>query len=64
MVGWFAPPAPRKPRAAGPHDRIVFAANPAGELVRGGWLPEPGQVAPAVGELPAPVGDATRRRLR
>ncbi|WP_200210529.1 SDR family NAD(P)-dependent oxidoreductase [Micromonospora coerulea] len=51
-------------RPVAPHDGIVFAPNPAGEAVRGGWLPELSQVVRAVGGAGATVGSALRRRLR
>ncbi|GAA4566824.1 SDR family oxidoreductase [Micromonospora coerulea] len=51
-------------RPVAPYDGIVFAPNPAGEAVRGGWLPELSQVVRAVGGAGATVGSALRRRLR
>ncbi|MCM0676704.1 SDR family NAD(P)-dependent oxidoreductase [Micromonospora phytophila] len=51
-------------RPVAPHDGVVFTPNPAGEAVRGGWLPDLGQLVRAVGELPGSVGTAVRRRLR
>ncbi|MEU4773223.1 SDR family NAD(P)-dependent oxidoreductase [Micromonospora sp. NPDC023644] len=52
-------------RPVAPHDGVVFAPDPtAAASVRGGWLPDLGRVARAVGELPGPVAAALRRRLR
>ncbi|MEH1098942.1 SDR family NAD(P)-dependent oxidoreductase [Micromonospora sp. CPCC 205561] len=51
-------------RAVAPHDGVVFAPDPASTAVRGGWVPDLGRVARAVGELPGPVVAAVRRRLR
>ncbi|MEW2443244.1 SDR family NAD(P)-dependent oxidoreductase [Micromonospora marina] len=47
----------------GPHEGTVFTPNPAGEAVRGGWLPDPAQVVRAVGGRAATVASAVRRRL-
>ncbi|TWJ22784.1 short-subunit dehydrogenase [Micromonospora endolithica] len=51
-------------RPVAPHEGTVFTPNPAGESVRGGWLPDLAQLARGVGELPASIGGAVRRRLR
>ncbi|MGS2618157.1 SDR family NAD(P)-dependent oxidoreductase [Micromonospora sp. LZ34] len=50
-------------RRTPPHDGVVFAPDPSGAAVRGGWLPDLGQLARAVGGLPGAVGSALRRRL-
>jgi short-subunit dehydrogenase len=50
-------------RPVAPHDGIVFTPNPAGESVRGGWLPDLSQVVRSVGGMGATVGSAVRRRL-
>ncbi|MGQ5264299.1 SDR family NAD(P)-dependent oxidoreductase [Micromonospora sp. ZYX-F-536] len=42
------------------HDGTVFAPNPAGEAVRGGYLPDLRQLARS---LPGPAGAVLRRRL-
>ncbi|MET8193616.1 SDR family NAD(P)-dependent oxidoreductase, partial [Micromonospora sp. NPDC005222] len=51
----------RQPVAA--HQGIVFTPNPAGESVRGGWVPDVSQVVRAVGGRAATVASAVRRRL-
>ncbi|MFI7205864.1 SDR family NAD(P)-dependent oxidoreductase [Micromonospora aurantiaca (nom. illeg.)] len=51
----------RQPVAA--HQGIVFTPNPAGEAVRGGWVPDASQVVRAVGGRAATVASAVRRRL-
>ncbi|MGK5522176.1 SDR family NAD(P)-dependent oxidoreductase [Micromonospora sp. URMC 107] len=52
-------------RPVASHDGVVFAPDPTtAASVRGGWLPDLGRVARAVGELPGPVAAALRRRLR
>ncbi|MCW3814967.1 SDR family NAD(P)-dependent oxidoreductase [Micromonospora sp. DR5-3] len=48
----------------GPHEGIVFAPNPTGEAVRGGWLPDLPQVIRALGTATAAAGSAVRRRRR
>ena len=47
-----------------PHDGIVFTPNPAGEAVRGGWLPDLSRVVRSVGGATSTVGSAVLRRLR
>ncbi|WP_433318123.1 SDR family NAD(P)-dependent oxidoreductase [Micromonospora chersina] len=51
-------------RPVAPHPGIVFAPNPAGEAVRGGWLPEVSRVVRSVGGVTAAAGSALLRRLR
>ncbi|MCI4065273.1 SDR family NAD(P)-dependent oxidoreductase [Micromonospora sp. R77] len=51
-------------RAVAPTDGAVFAPNPAGEAVRGGWLPDLSQVVRSVGGATSTVGAAVLRRLR
>ncbi|MFI7210113.1 SDR family NAD(P)-dependent oxidoreductase [Micromonospora maritima] len=51
-------------RPVPPTDGVVFAPNPAGEAVRGGWLPDVSRVVRSVGDATAAVGSAVRRRLR
>ncbi|MEH0937040.1 SDR family NAD(P)-dependent oxidoreductase [Micromonospora psammae] len=51
-------------RPVAPHDGVVFRPNPAGEAVRGGWLPDLPRLARAVGGQAASVGGAVLRRLR
>ncbi|MGN9813146.1 SDR family NAD(P)-dependent oxidoreductase [Micromonospora sp. BQ11] len=51
-------------RPVAPHDGVVFAPNPAGESVSGGWRPDLAQVVRSVGALPWSIGGAVRRRLR
>ena len=52
-------------RPVAPHDGIVFTPNPAGEAVRGGWLPElVARWSARWAARAAPVGSALRRRLR
>ena len=50
-------------RPVAPHEGMVFTPNPAGEAVRGGWLPDLSRVVRSVGGLAATVGSAVRRRL-
>ncbi|PWU53003.1 short-chain dehydrogenase [Micromonospora globispora] len=47
-----------------PHDGIAFTPNPAGEAVRGGWLPDLSRVVRSVGGATSTVGSAVLRRLR
>lgn len=47
-----------------PHDGIVFTPNPAGEAVRGGWLPDLSRVVRSVGGATSTVGSAVLRRVR
>ncbi|MEV4544170.1 SDR family NAD(P)-dependent oxidoreductase [Micromonospora echinaurantiaca] len=49
-------------RRTPPRDGVVFAPDPSSEVVRGGWMPDLGQLARAVGGLPGAVGSALRRR--
>ncbi|MFG1740054.1 SDR family NAD(P)-dependent oxidoreductase [Micromonospora chalcea] len=51
----------RQPVAA--HRGIVFTPNPAGEAVRGGWVPDVSQLVRAAGGRAAGVASAVRRRL-
>lgn len=50
-------------RPVAPHEGIIFTPKPAGESVRGGWLPELSQVVRSVGGMGATVGSAVRRWL-
>jgi short-subunit dehydrogenase len=50
-------------RPVDPHDGIVFAPNPDGEAVRGGWLPDVSRVVRSVGGAASTVGAAVLRRL-
>ena len=47
-----------------PHDGILFTPNPAGEAVRGDWLPDLSRVVRSVGGATSTVGSAVLRRLR
>lgn len=47
-----------------PHHGVLFTPDPAGEAVRGGWLPDLPQVVRAVGGATAAAGSAVLRRLR
>ncbi|MER6593731.1 SDR family NAD(P)-dependent oxidoreductase [Micromonospora purpureochromogenes] len=54
-------------RQVPPHEGVVFAPNPAGEAVRGGWLPDLPRLARAVGDTATSAltaGAAALRRLR
>ncbi|WP_405093461.1 SDR family NAD(P)-dependent oxidoreductase [Micromonospora sp. NBC_01392] len=50
-------------RPVPPTEGVVFTPNPAGEAVRGGWLPDLSRVVRTVGGATAMVGSAVRRRL-
>ncbi|GHJ15601.1 MULTISPECIES: SDR family NAD(P)-dependent oxidoreductase [unclassified Micromonospora] len=50
-------------RPVPPTEGAVFTPNPAGEAVRGGWLPDLSRVVRTVGGATAMVGSAVRRRL-
>ncbi|MGB2569140.1 SDR family NAD(P)-dependent oxidoreductase [Micromonospora citrea] len=51
-------------RAVPPTEGVVFRPNPAGEAVRGGWLPDLPGLVRAVGGTAASAGAAALRRLR
>ncbi|MEU2611979.1 SDR family NAD(P)-dependent oxidoreductase [Micromonospora sp. NPDC007271] len=51
-------------RPVAPHGGTVFAPNPDGEAVRGGWLPDLPQVVRALSGATATAGSAMLRRLR
>ncbi|MFF5173132.1 SDR family NAD(P)-dependent oxidoreductase [Micromonospora sp. NPDC000089] len=51
-------------RRVAPHEGAVFAPNPAGEAVRGGWLPDLPKLARSVGGSAASAGGALLRRIR
>ncbi|MEH0841649.1 SDR family NAD(P)-dependent oxidoreductase [Micromonospora sp. CPCC 205711] len=47
-----------------PNEGVVFTPNPAGEAVRGGWLPDLPRAAWAIGGTAVSAGAAVLRRLR
>ncbi|WP_225853752.1 hypothetical protein [Micromonospora sp. AMSO31t] len=47
-----------------PHPGIVFDPSPAGEAVRGGWLPDVPRAVRSAGGVTAAAGSALLRRLR
>jgi hypothetical protein len=46
------------------HDGVLFAADPASEAVRGGWLPDVGHLLRTAAALPASAGTRLLRRVR
>lgn len=50
-------------RPVGPHEGILFTPNPAGEAVRGGWLPDLSRTVRTLRGATATVGSAVLRRL-
>ncbi|SBT37781.1 Short-chain dehydrogenase [Micromonospora auratinigra] len=51
-------------RPVAPHDGVVFTPNPAGEAVRGGWLPDVSGMVRSLAGAGGTVGSAVLRRLR
>lgn len=64
LVGPLMRTAGLSRRLVGPHEGVVFTPNPAGEAVRGGWLPDLPRTVRAVGGATAAAGSAVLRRLR